>query len=765
MVTRQFPIVGMDCTSCAKNIERVVKKLPGVNSVTVSYAAEQCSVTFDDQLTPLTAITQHIGKLGYKAVIPEDHHQHRPNQPDPVSPSLGAIDHSVHDHARMLKAAETKVLRSKLAFGIIASVLVMIPDVIMWFSAAELPSPATDIVRLVITTVVLMFSGSQFYISAWRSAKLWQSNMDTLVAVGTGAAYLLSFAAIIAPGFFSASGQMPATYFDVTVVIITLIILGKYLEANAKRGANEAIRRLAELGAKNARVIRNGQEHDIAIGDVVVGDTIIVRPGEKIAVDGVVIEGQSAVNEAMLTGESAPVEKGVGATVIGGTMNINGSLTFQATKIGADTALAHIIQLVESAQASQAPIQRLADRVSGIFVPIVLGIAIVTLVAWLLYPPAEVASLSFAVIAAVTVLIIACPCALGLATPIAIMVGVGKGAEHGLLIRDAESLEKLHRVTSIVFDKTGTLTTGELTVTDVRGRDFLLQYAASVEVKSEHPLAKAIVDEARRRNLELLPVEQFNAHPGTGVSGMINGKRIAVGSPRLLQELGYHPEGCRPEQEQIARGGKTVVQVGYDQDCIGVIGLGDVARPSAHDALQDLQRHGVQPYLLTGDHELTARAVAAHVGIPDKNILANVLPGGKAEHIKALQAKGELVAMVGDGVNDAPALAQADVGIAMSSGTDVARETANIILVGSDLGRVPMAIHLSRQTLNTIRQNLFWAFVYNVLGIPIAAGLLYPLYHLTLSPVIASATMACSSLFVVLNSLRLKRFSSTTHHR
>lgn len=786
--TSTFPIVGMDCASCAKNIERVVRKLPGITTVQVNYATERGRVTYEAGQCSPEKIADQIKKLGYTAVLgatagslPEhsthsehvqhgesamqhDHPAHDQAQPPTAdgrdqAPAGHLSNHGAHDHARMLRADELRRLRRKLWFGAVASVVIIAPDVVSMLGISFWPEQAIKVIQLIIATPILFWAGSQFFISAWKSLKFFQANMDTLVALGTSAAYVFSLVAVIYPNAFAGSGQTPATYFDVTVVIITLILLGKYFEARAKAGANDAIRKLAGLAAKTARVIRDGQEHELPLDQVRVGDLIVVRPGEKIAVDGIIIEGQSAVDESMVTGESLPSEKKVGGTLFGGTVNQNGTLTFRATKVGKQTLLSQIIQLVEEAQSSQAPIQRLADTISGVFVPIVIGIALLTLVLWLVFPPAGVIPLNFALVLAVTVLIIACPCALGLATPTAVMIGIGKGAENGVLIRNAEALETLHKVTAVIFDKTGTLTEGKLRVVEVLGRDLLLQYAASVEVKSEHPVGQAIVNEAKRRGLELLPVTDFQAHPGRGVAGTIQGKRVIIGSAHLLNDLGVHTEGCRMNLESVAMKGLTAVQVGIGDDCAGVIGVGDTIKPSSTVAIADLQKMGIATWLITGDNQVTAGVIAQQAGIPPTNIMANVLPQDKAAKVKELQRQGKRIAMVGDGINDAPALASADVGIAMGSGTDVAREAAGITIVANDIQQVVTAIQLSKSTLRNIKQNLFWAFVYNVLGIPIAAGVLYPALGLTLSPIIASAAMAASSLFVVMNSLRLKTFS------
>ncbi len=759
MTTARFNVVGMHCASCSKAIERVLKKLPGVEDARVNYAVENGEVSFADGRVSPDVMTKQVAQLGYTLFFKEEH---QASATQPAAPHHAPHDHGpagapVHDHAAMLREADLRTLRRKVIVGAIASALVIAPDIATWLGA-EVSEQPVKILQLLVATVVILWAGATFFISAWKALRFGQTNMDTLIAMGTGAAYVFSAIAVVAPNAFAGSGQAPATYFDVAVVITTLILLGRFLEAKAKRGANEAIRKLAGLAAKTARVLRNGDEVEIPLAEVMVGDLIVVRPGEKIAVDGTITDGQSAIDESLLTGESVPVEKKTGDEVIGGTLNTSGAITFRATKIGKNTALAHIIALVEQAQGSQAPIQRLADRISGMFVPIVLGIALLTFVLWLLFPPLGVTAVSFALILAITVLIIACPCALGLATPTAVMVGVGKGAEQGVLIRDAESLELLHKISVVVMDKTGTLTTGHLAVTDVLGRDFVLQLAASVEVKSEHPVGQAIVAEAKRRGVALLPVSEFKAHPGSGVEGNVQGHRIIVGSLALLRNLGVHVEGCGPSRDDIARQGKTAVQIGYDQECAGVIGVADTLKPTSRPAVAALIGLGLDVYLLTGDNEITAAAIAQAAGIPANRVLANILPDQKAATVKKLQAEGKRVAMVGDGVNDAPALVQANVGLAMGSGTDVAREAANITIVGNDPQKVVSAIRLSRSTLHTIKQNLFWAFIYNLVGIPIAAGVLYPAFKVTLSPIIASGAMAFSSLFVVLNSLRLKRF-------
>jgi len=762
--TIAFPVVGMHCASCAKSIERVVKKLPGTQSVEVNYATERAKVEYDPAHGSPESIGAQIKKLGYTAVLGDDraapaspagHNHHHADGSSTPSPE-------VHDHARMLRESELATLRRKLWFGASASAVVMIPDILMLFGVEFLSETTIRIIQLVVATPVLAWAGSQFFISAWKALRFFQANMDTLVALGTSVAYLFSLVATLSPETFQGSGQVPSTYFDVTTVIITLILLGKYLEARAKAGANDAIRKLAGLAAKTARVLRNGEEIELPLNQVAVGDLVVVRPGEKIAVDGEVTDGQSAVDESMVTGESIPSEKRPGSIVYGGTINANGTLTLKATKVGAQTLLSQIIALVEEAQSSQAPIQRLADKISGVFVPIVIAIAFVTLAMWLAFPPAGVVPLNFAMVLAVTVLIIACPCALGLATPTAVMIGVGKGAEHGILIRNAEVLETLYRMNTIVFDKTGTLTRGQLRMVEADLDDQALGLAAALEAKSEHPIGRAIEAEAQARQLPGFPVTDFTAHPGGGVSGTVGGHSVIVGSPRLLEQLGVNLSGQTTGADHQRQRGLTAVLVAIDGRYAGSLGVGDTLKPSSSSAVKKLREAGVDVWLMTGDNPITAAAVAQQVGIPAANVLSNVLPQDKAGQVRRLKSRGRRVAMVGDGINDAPALAAADVGIAMGSGTDVAREAAGITIVGNDLMHVATAIRLSRSTLRNIKQNLFWAFIYNLLGIPVAAGVLYPAFGLTLSPIIASGAMAASSIFVVLNSLRIKRFTPTS---
>ena len=630
-----------------------------------------------------------------------------------------------------------------------------------------------DLLLLVLATPVQFWAGREFYVSAWSAARHLTSNMNTLIAIGTSAAYLYSAAVTLFGQTAFFESRATDTYFETSAAIIGLVLLGRFLESGAKRRASGAMAALIILQPRSARVFRDGEYVDTPIDEIEVGDSILVRPGEKLPVDGVVEEGASTVDESMLTGESVPIEKRQGSDVYGATINGSGSLTFRATRVGRDTMLAGIIRVVEESQGSRAPIQRLADRVSAYFVPAVVGVSAVVFLVWLAFGPEP--SYTAAVLTAVAVLIIACPCAMGLATPTAVVVGVGKGAEYGVLIRSAESLELAHRVDVVVLDKTGTLTTGRPSVTDVHAPDFgenrLLSLAAAVERRSEHPLGAAIVESAVERGLDIPEAGNFIAVPGSGAMGTTGGVRVAVGNRRLMREQDISLGEMEAFAQCMSAGGSTPVYVAVDGEVKGVIAVADKLKPESRVAVEEMQSAGIEVVILTGDNSATAQSIASEVGID--RVVAEVLPADKAEQVKALQSEGKTVAMVGDGINDAPALVQADVGIAIGTGADVAIESADVALVGGDPRSVPVVMRLSRATMRVIRQNLFWAFAYNVALIPVAAGVLYPVFasggvpealrpvlgeHGFLNPILAAGAMAISSLCVVSNSLRLKRF-------
>ncbi|MDP2648239.1 MAG: copper-translocating P-type ATPase, partial [Candidatus Yanofskybacteria bacterium] len=601
--------------------------------------------------------------------------------------------------------------------------------------------------------------GWEFYRGARSSLKHRTANMDTLVAIGTTVAYGYSAFVTILPGVVESIGIEPFPYFDVVTIIIGLILLGRYLEARAKASTSEAIKKLIGLQAKTARVIRGGKEIDTSISDVVIGDLIRVRPGEKIPVDGVIEQGESSIDDSMVTGESIPADKAKGDVVVGATINKTGTFTFKATRVGSDTMLAQIIKLVQEAQGSKAPIQRLADLVSSYFVPVVVMLAITTFVVWYNFGPNP--ALLFALLNTVAVLIIACPCAMGLATPTAIMVGTGKGAEHGILIKDAESLEVAHKINTIIFDKTGTLTKGKPEVTNIvvalseLNENEVLGTAASLEKGSEHSLAESIVGEAEKRNLKLASVDRFKAIPGHGVEGYIDGKRIILGNRKLMTGEGIDVQKLNDEISRLENEGKTVMMLSLNGNLAGLIAVADTLKETAKEGISLLKKLKIESVMITGDNQRTAQAIAKMVGI--ERVLAEVLPDQKEAEVKKIQAEGKKVAMVGDGINDAPALAQADVGIAMGTGTDIAIEAADITLINKDLRSVASAIILSKKTMRTIKQNLFWAFGYNVVLIPVAMGVLYPFWGILLNPIFASVAMATSSVSVVSNSLLLKR--------
>ncbi|RAK65894.1 heavy metal translocating P-type ATPase [Hymenobacter edaphi] len=750
--TATLDIEGMTCASCARFVEKALTRTPGVQRAVVNLATEKATVDYAPAQIDRAGLAAAVVDAGYAVAAPP-------------APTASAAERTAELDEQKAAAYARLKRRFRVALGLTlvimpASMLLMLPAVMR-----HVPMTAANYALLLLTVPVLLYSGREFYTSAWNAFRHRTANMDTLVAVGTGAAFLYSLAATVAPGLFAARGLAAEVYYDTTATIITLILLGKVLEQRAKARTSAAIRQLIGLQARTARLLRpDGSAADVPIEQVQPGDVVLVRPGEKVATDGVVLEGHSAVDESMLTGESLPVEKRAGAAVYGATLNKTGAFRFRVTQVGADTMLAHIIRLVEDAQGSRAPIQRLADKVSAIFVPTVVVIALVTFVLW--FDLAPVASrLPLALTHFVAVLIIACPCALGLATPTAIMVGTGKGAEYGVLVRNAEALEKAHQVTTVLLDKTGTLTRGEPGVTayvptaDVADPAALLRQLAAVERQSEHPLAEAVVRYAATSAVEapLPAVADFRAYEGRGAGATVAGAQVLIGNRRLLQEHGIElsPELSR-QAEQLLAEANTVLYAAVDGRAVALLAVADTLRESSAAAVRRLQQLGLEVVMMTGDNQPTAARVAAQVGI--RRFFAEVLPADKAAKVQELQAEGRVVAMVGDGINDAPALARADLGLAIGSGTDVAMEAAGITLMRSDLQGVVTAIELSRRTIGIIRQNLFFAFVYNTLGIPVAAGLLYPVFGLTLSPMLAAAAMALSSVSVLTNSLRLRGF-------
>ncbi|HXA96608.1 MAG TPA: heavy metal translocating P-type ATPase [Candidatus Dormibacteraeota bacterium] len=733
-----LPVKGMHCAACVGKVEDALRSVPGVTSATANLATERATVEVGPGPSPLPALRAAVAAAGYH--IPEDI----------------AVTPESRGREQAEREADTRRLFMKLVVGAILSVPVLagsMPELFPWA-----PAWLGDRWLLwALTTPVQFWVGGQFHSAFLRELRHRSSSMNTLVSIGTNAAYFYSVAVTLWPHAFMAAGGMP--YFEASALLITFLVLGRWLEARARGGTSEAIRRLLALQPRTARRVDPGGEHDVPIDQVVPGDLLRVRPGERVAVDGAVVEGASSVDESMLTGESLPIAKGPGATVIGGSINRTGTFTFRATRVGRDTVLAQIVRLVEEAQGSKAPIQRLADRIAAVFVPIVLGVAALTFVVWLLWGPEP--AFFHALTNAVGVLVIACPCAMGLATPTAVMVATGRGAQLGVLIKSAGALEVLHRVQVVVLDKTGTLTVGRPRVTDVIAAadlepDAVLALAAAVEQGSEHPLGEAIAAEAKARGLALPPVGEFQAVPGEGVEGVTEAGRVLLGNRRLMEGRGVEVDALEARIQALARDGKSPVYVALAGQVHGLIAVADVLKPEAVEAVARLRRLGLEVAVLTGDARPTAEAIARQVGID--RVLAEVRPDQKAEEIKRLQAAGRLIAMVGDGINDAPALAQADVGLAMSSGTDVAIEAADVTLMRGDLFGVVSAVELSRRTVSIVKQNLAWAFGYNLVLIPVAAGMLYPIWGWQLSPILAGVAMALSSVSVVANSLRLGRF-------
>ncbi len=794
-----IPVTGMTCAACQARVQRTLARTPGVATATVNLMTGDASVAFDPAATSPAALVDAIRATGYGAELP------RPAESQ-------ADDDEAREAARV---REYRALRRKaIITGAIGAVVMLLSMADMARTAVTRPSAdpfmrwmartvgpavtralpwlgaiqhrAMGYLLFALTLVAVTWTGRHFYTRAWSAFRHRTADMNTLVAVGTGAAFLYSVVATFAPQLFARQGVAAELYYEVVVIIIALILLGNTLEARAKGQTSAALRRLARLQPRTARLVRDGTEVDVPIEEVRTGDTVLVRPGERLPVDGVVTAGASAVDESMLTGESMPVPKAKGAAVIGATVNGNGAFRYRATTLGGDSVLAGILRLMRQAQGSRAPIQRLADRISAIFVPVVISIAVVTFVVW--YVAGGPAGILGAISAAVAVLIIACPCAMGLAVPTAVMVATGKGAELGVLIKGGEALQRAGDVDTVVLDKTGTVTEGRPTVTDIavaplagavapvgtgggraetaartatdgsleREEEAVLALAAAVERASEHPLADAIVRSARDRSLAVQDASRFEAFPGRGAVAEVGGRRVLVGSEAMLRDAGLDPSPLAAEAARFAAAGKTPVFVGDAERVLGLIAVADAIKPSSRDAVAQLRRMGLSVVMLTGDNPRTANAIAHEAGIP--RVVAAVLPEGKVAEVARLQRAGGVVAMVGDGINDAPALAQADVGIAIGTGTDIAMEAGDVTIMRGDLRGVVHAIALSRRTMHLTRQNLFWALIYNVIGIPVAAGVLYPAFGILLSPILASAAMAMSSVSVVSNSLRLRRF-------
>ncbi len=754
---KTYGIKGMHCASCAVIIESTLKKVPGVSSVDVNYGTENAKLSYDPTLTSPAELSKKIEPFGYTLAIPTASEM-----------GMSADEHAAHlglGRSKKEKLAEVADMRTKVfsAIPIAAfAAFVMGWDILAQYSVA--PAMSDTIYEFfhhllpLMATYILFVVGKPYLLGFYRFLRYGKANMDTLIGIGTSVAYLYSFAVTAFEDVLRPFIQVDYQYYDVTIVVITFITLGKYLEARSKIKTGDAIEKLLTLQAKTALVIREGKEVEIPIEQVVHGDLIIVKPAGKIPVDGVLTDGSSYIDESMVTGEPMPVKKSVGDTVVAGTSNTSGSFTFKATKVGSETMLARIVAMVAEAQGSRAPIQALADKISSVFVPVVLVIAFLTLGTWLLVGTQYLGfsqALSFGLVSFVGILVIACPCALGLATPTAIIVGVGKGAREGILIKDAATLEKLHKVNVVVVDKTGTITRGKPELISLQNLgdtsdDELVAILASLENKSEHPIAHAIVSYAKEKNVAHVPVEHFEMLKGKGITGEVNGTQYHVGSAKLVAELGASSVSLEKDTKE----GKTPVILASGGKVLAIVMIADAIKPEAVQAVRDLHALGIQVVMLTGDDANTAQYIAKQVGIDE--VVAEVLPEDKLNKIKELQAQGKVVAMAGDGVNDAPALAQADVGIAMATGTDVAIETAGITLLHGDISKLVKAIRLSKMTMRGIRQNLFFAFIYNIVGIPLAAGAFYPLFGWLLSPVFAGFAMAASSVSVMGNSLRLK---------
>ena len=740
-----IPVSGMTCAACQARVQRALERADGVGAASVNLMTNAAQVTFDERVTSPERLVETIRSTGYGAELP--------------SPARTAFDEQTAQDAA--RADEFVALRNKAVVTFVVGLVAMFGPMLapMPMAATGGSAPAWWWVMIVVTAGVMLWAGRDFYVRAWKAVRHGSADMNTLISVGTGAAFLFSAFATISPATFSRNGVEPQVYYEAVVLIIAFILAGRALEARAKRQTTLALRRLVDLQPTKARVVRDGVEQEVAIEAVRRGDVVVVRPGERIPVDGQVVDGSSAVDESMLTGESMPVSKGPGDRVFGGTVNRTGAFRAAATTLGEDSALARIVKLMREAQGTRAPIQHLADRVSAVFVPVVISIAIVTAIVWVVL--GGTAHVVQAISASVSVLIIACPCAMGLAVPTAVMVATGKGAELGLLIKGGETLERAGKVDTVLLDKTGTVTSGRPEVTDVIAHNGasaagLLSAAAGAEQLSEHPIAKAIVQRASEQAISAAASTEFLSETGRGVRARVNGALTLVGGAALLEREGISTDPLASAAARLAGDGKTPVYVASDGQLLGMLGVADRIRDTSPSAIERMRHAGLDVVMLTGDDARTAQSIARQAGISE--VAAGLLPDGKTAEIVRRQKAGHVVAMVGDGINDAPGLAQADIGIAIGSGTDIAIEASDVTLMRPDLRGVADAIALSRRTMRTMRENLFWAFVYNVIGIPIAAGVLYPKFGLLLNPVVASAAMALSSVSVVSNSLRLRRW-------
>ncbi|MCX6807858.1 MAG: heavy metal translocating P-type ATPase [Patescibacteria group bacterium] len=754
MIKESFAVRGMHCASCSVIIKNTLEKLSGIKNCDVNFATEKVVISYDPEIVSIDLMNAEIVKLGYSFL---------PNE----KKSESINNHSGASQSKEEKLAELEKMKSKVAFALPITLLMFV--LMMWEAAARtfafvpnlpIPMQLFNTIVFLLSAVVLFWIGQPFIQGVLNFVKYRVANMDTLIGIGTLTAFIYSSIIFLFPPVRALLNVSENTYFDVTIVVIGFVIMGKYLEARSKLKTGDAIEKLLNLQAKTALVIRNGKEEEIPVENVVHGDVLIIKPASRIPVDGVILDGSSYIDESMITGEPIPVRKGSSDKVIAGTINTTGSFTFKATEIGSETVFANIVRMVEEAQGSKAPIQALADKISSIFVPAILGIAVLAFITWLIIGSQYLGfstAFPFALVSFVSVLVIACPCALGLATPTAIIVGVGKGASQGILIKDAATLEKLHKVTAVVFDKTGTITKGKPELTSVVSKSDmaeqeLVSILASLESRSEHPIASAIISYAEKNDIQIKSVQDFKVIEGKGIKGKIHDILYFAGNMKLVRDLGFSADQDMIEKE--TKQGKTPIILATREKMLGMIMIADVVKPDVKDAVAKLHKFGVKMIMLTGDNKNTARFIADQIGIDE--IVAEVMPEDKLNKIKELQSSGETVAMVGDGINDAPALAQADVGIAMSTGTDVAIESAGITLLNGNISKLVKAIHLSRLTMRGIKQNLFWAFIYNIVGIPLAAGAFYPLFGWLLNPAFAGLAMAFSSVSVVSNSLRLK---------